>query len=153
MPDACCSFCRKDYREVGPLVEGPDEVYICGACADLTRSVIDQEALRRSSGDYAEYLRRKADQVADTVEGEAPTLDPRLSALLSGAGGQVEPGRVESLWELCQATGLLAVVGGILEKVRAKTLQDSERVLLQEIETKAAQLRTALDARAGGQAP
>ena len=24
--NANCSFCRKSYREVGPLVEGPDEV-------------------------------------------------------------------------------------------------------------------------------
>ena len=28
--NAYCSFCRKNYRDVGPLVEGPGEVYICG---------------------------------------------------------------------------------------------------------------------------
>src|SRR5439155_14362212 len=28
--NAYCSFCRKNYREVGPLVEGPGDVYICG---------------------------------------------------------------------------------------------------------------------------
>ncbi|HUE74707.1 MAG TPA: ClpX C4-type zinc finger protein [Pirellulaceae bacterium] len=27
-----CSFCRKGYKEVGPLAEGPDDVFICGAC-------------------------------------------------------------------------------------------------------------------------
>jgi DNA-directed RNA polymerase specialized sigma54-like protein len=35
-----CSFCRKDYREVGPLVEGPGEVYICGNCVELCRSIL-----------------------------------------------------------------------------------------------------------------
>ena len=29
--NAHCSFCRKNYRDVGPLVEGPGDVYICGA--------------------------------------------------------------------------------------------------------------------------
>ena len=26
--NAFCSFCRKSYRDVGPLVEGPGDVYI-----------------------------------------------------------------------------------------------------------------------------
>jgi len=26
--NAHCSFCRKNYRDVGPLVEGPGDVYI-----------------------------------------------------------------------------------------------------------------------------
>ena len=30
--NAYCSFCRKSYRDVGPLVEGPGDVYICGEC-------------------------------------------------------------------------------------------------------------------------
>jgi hypothetical protein len=30
--DAACSFCLRNYREVGPLVEGPGPVYICGPC-------------------------------------------------------------------------------------------------------------------------
>jgi ATP-dependent Clp protease ATP-binding subunit ClpX len=42
-----CSFCRKSYRDVGPLVEGPGEVYICGECVELCRSIIDQEKRRR----------------------------------------------------------------------------------------------------------
>jgi ATP-dependent Clp protease ATP-binding subunit ClpX len=47
--NAYCSFCRKSYREVGPLVEGPDEVYICGECVELSQSVIVQEKRRRSA--------------------------------------------------------------------------------------------------------
>lgn len=45
--NANCSFCRKSYREVGPLVEGPDDVYICGECIDLCESILDQEKKRR----------------------------------------------------------------------------------------------------------
>jgi len=46
---ANCSFCRKSYREVGPLVEGPDDVYICGECIELCQSILDQERRRRGT--------------------------------------------------------------------------------------------------------
>ncbi len=45
--NANCSFCRKSYREVGPLVEGPDDVYVCGECIELCQSILDQERRRR----------------------------------------------------------------------------------------------------------
>jgi ATP-dependent Clp protease ATP-binding subunit ClpX len=45
--NAFCSFCRKSHRDVGPLVEGPGEVYICGECIELCQSIIDQEKRRR----------------------------------------------------------------------------------------------------------
>jgi ATP-dependent Clp protease ATP-binding subunit ClpX len=47
--NANCSFCRKSYREVGPLVEGPDDVYICGDCIELCQSILDQERRRRGA--------------------------------------------------------------------------------------------------------
>ncbi|MEZ6062031.1 MAG: ATP-dependent Clp protease ATP-binding subunit ClpX [Planctomycetaceae bacterium] len=47
--NANCSFCRKNYREVGPLVEGPEDVYICGECIELCQSILDQEKRRRGS--------------------------------------------------------------------------------------------------------
>ena len=46
---ANCSFCRKSYRDVGPLVEGPDRVYICGECAELVQFIIAEEKRRRSN--------------------------------------------------------------------------------------------------------
>lgn len=46
---ASCSFCRKSYREVGPLVEGPEDVYICGNCIELCQSILDQEKRRRGT--------------------------------------------------------------------------------------------------------
>jgi hypothetical protein len=45
--NASCSFCRKSYRDVGPLVEGPDEVYICLECAELCLAIVEQEKRRR----------------------------------------------------------------------------------------------------------
>lgn len=48
--NAFCSFCRKSYREVGPLVEGPGDVYICGECIELCSSILDQERRRRRTG-------------------------------------------------------------------------------------------------------
>jgi len=48
--NASCSFCRKSYRDVGPLVEGPSDVFICGECVELCTSIIEQEKRRRTTG-------------------------------------------------------------------------------------------------------
>lgn len=48
--NASCSFCRKSYRDVGPLVEGPADVFICGECVELCQSIIEQEKRRRTTG-------------------------------------------------------------------------------------------------------
>jgi hypothetical protein len=42
-----CSFCRKNYREVGPLAEGPDWVFICYRCLLLCKELIENECHRR----------------------------------------------------------------------------------------------------------
>ena len=44
-----CSFCGKTSREVGPMVEGPSDVYICGQCTDLCQNIFKQEKRRVSS--------------------------------------------------------------------------------------------------------
>lgn len=41
-----CSFCGKTSREVGPMVEGPNDVYICGNCTDLCQNIFKQERRR-----------------------------------------------------------------------------------------------------------
>ncbi len=48
--NAFCSFCKKSYRDVGPLVEGPGDVFICGECIELCQSILDQERRRRGTG-------------------------------------------------------------------------------------------------------
>jgi len=46
--NAFCSFCRKSYQDVGPLVEGPGKVYICSECIELCESIVKQEMRRRA---------------------------------------------------------------------------------------------------------
>src|SRR5260370_39692407 len=47
---AWCSFCQKSYRDIGPLVEGPDQHYTCFRCMQLTTRLFehdDRAALRK----------------------------------------------------------------------------------------------------------
>jgi ATP-dependent Clp protease ATP-binding subunit ClpX len=44
-----CSFCGKTSRDVGPMVEGPNGVYICNHCTDLCQNIFKQERRRVSS--------------------------------------------------------------------------------------------------------
>jgi hypothetical protein len=44
--EGICSFCKQDYRAVGPLAEGPDGVYICRHCVQTCGQIIEDE-LRR----------------------------------------------------------------------------------------------------------
>jgi len=45
-----CSFCGKTSREVGPMVEGPNDVFICANCTDLCQNIFKQEKRRVSGG-------------------------------------------------------------------------------------------------------
>ncbi len=45
-----CSFCGKTSREVGPMVEGPNDVYICSNCTDLCQNIFKQETRRVRGG-------------------------------------------------------------------------------------------------------
>src|SRR5271170_3242040 len=44
-----CSFCGKSSRDVGPMVEGPNDVYICANCVDLAHNIIRQEKRKMTS--------------------------------------------------------------------------------------------------------
>jgi len=44
-----CSFCGKTSREVGPMVEGPNDVYVCANCVDLCQNIFKQERRRVST--------------------------------------------------------------------------------------------------------
>jgi ATP-dependent Clp protease ATP-binding subunit ClpX len=48
-----CSFCGKTSREVGPMVEGPNEIYVCSNCTDLCQNIFKQERRRISSASPA----------------------------------------------------------------------------------------------------
>lgn len=45
-----CSFCGKSSREVGPMVEGPNDAFICANCTDLCQNIFRQERRRVTSG-------------------------------------------------------------------------------------------------------
>ena len=51
---AHCSFCGKSHREVGPLIEGPEGIFICASCVDLCESIIQQE--RRRAGTQPAHI-------------------------------------------------------------------------------------------------
>ena len=55
---AQCSFCHKSCREVGPLVEGPDNVYICSSCLDLCQSILTDERKRRQSDSSPRFVNK-----------------------------------------------------------------------------------------------
>ena len=54
--NAYCSFCRKHHGEVGPLIEGPGDVFICDTCARFATDVFEQERIRRQSSGSARLL-------------------------------------------------------------------------------------------------
>ena len=45
-----CSFCGKTSREVGPMVEGPNDVFVCANCTELCQNIFKQEKRRVSGG-------------------------------------------------------------------------------------------------------
>ncbi len=45
-----CSYCGKTSREVGPMVEGPSDVYICSNCTELCQNIFKQEKRRVTGG-------------------------------------------------------------------------------------------------------
>jgi hypothetical protein len=66
--NAYCSFCRKSHQDVGPLVEGSGDVYICAECIELCQSILVQEKARRQVSrsrlpfPLAEHYRPATDQ-------------------------------------------------------------------------------------------
>ena len=43
-----CSFCNRSQRDVGPMVEGPENVFICANCVELCHNIIRQEKRKLS---------------------------------------------------------------------------------------------------------
>ena len=81
---AYCSFCRKSYRYVGPLVEGPGDVYICGECIELCQSIIEQEKRRRDPSKNRLLEVDEIVQQLDRVVGGLRQDKQRLAAAVRG---------------------------------------------------------------------
>lgn len=48
-----CSFCGKTSREVGAMVEGPNDVYVCCNCVDLCQNIFKQEKRRIAASKHS----------------------------------------------------------------------------------------------------
>ncbi|MCP4246039.1 MAG: ATP-dependent Clp protease ATP-binding subunit ClpX [bacterium] len=46
---SACSFCGKNQRDAGPMVEGPKDVYICKSCVELCHNIIRQETRKATT--------------------------------------------------------------------------------------------------------
>jgi hypothetical protein len=148
---AYCSFCRRSYQDVGPLVEGPDNVYICEECIRLCGTIIDQEKVRRSSGKLGDLLRSAARHMIHSIESATCSWDPRIVHLL-GPGDRSQADRFLPLAKVCQSAALLAAVNEVLKNVRDSGLLPAEAGLLEDIEMKVHQLQVVLSARADQEA-
>src|SRR5262249_33930693 len=67
------------YRDAGPLVEGPYDVYICGECIELCQSILEQEKRRRAPLDGSPQF---------------PTIDAVVEALNNSMHGYHEAKRL-----------------------------------------------------------
>lgn len=45
--NARCNFCNKSHNVVGPLVEGPNDVYICGECVATCSQILEETNRRK----------------------------------------------------------------------------------------------------------
>ncbi len=43
-----CSFCHRSSEETGPIVEGPDGVFICANCVELCHNIVREEQRKKS---------------------------------------------------------------------------------------------------------
>jgi ATP-dependent protease Clp ATPase subunit len=57
--DACCSYCEESYRDVGPLVEGPDLVYICEKCCDEAIATHNEMKQPGPAGQWCSFCRKE----------------------------------------------------------------------------------------------
>jgi len=64
-----CSFCGKSQRDVGPMVEGPGDVYICKSCIELCHNIIRQETRKTTGGRTAVGEPPKPREIYDYLNG------------------------------------------------------------------------------------
>jgi ATP-dependent Clp protease ATP-binding subunit ClpX len=88
---ANCSFCRKPYQEVGPLVEGPGDVFICAECVELCQSIIIQEKRRRQQSMPPDLSALEPKDVLAKLEPLVCGQDEARVALVQAVCSRLEP--------------------------------------------------------------
>ncbi len=86
--NAFCSFCRKSHTEVGPLVEGPGNVYICGECAELCQTIVEQERRRRNPAPQPAGMMSVREKLDQLISGQ----EEAKQVLLRGAHSRNQGG-------------------------------------------------------------
>jgi hypothetical protein len=60
-PNAVCSFCGRLRAVVGPMVEGPNDVYICVECVRLAHEIAEGNRMQPAATDLSDaQVRRSA---------------------------------------------------------------------------------------------
>jgi hypothetical protein len=119
---AVCAFCRKSPRDAGPLIQGPDDVYICAECAELCTTIAREERERRtrggepgSSGPTRESVRALLDRL---IQNQSTAKDVLIEAAFSDA----RPGAVGRLVALAgpSAAAKFLLAGAFAEALRRR---------------------------------
>ena len=132
---------------MGPLVEGPQEVYICGECVELSQRIILHEKFRLSKDPDA-YFQASINQLVEAVEIEVWTSYPPMLELCAKAAESKEPVWFQAVAGLYESTGLLSIGSAMLERVKAKGLNSEEQALLEDVAPKVDQLKAMVKTRA-----
>jgi ATP-dependent protease Clp ATPase subunit len=74
--EAHCSFCGKSQHAVAKVIAGPNGVYICNECVDLSSQIL---AIELGGGDD-EPLRSVLQRTAASVRATRPALAAKLDA-------------------------------------------------------------------------
>ncbi|HZL90739.1 MAG TPA: ClpX C4-type zinc finger protein [Pirellulaceae bacterium] len=121
--NAFCSFCRKSYVDIGPLVEGPNDELICGDCVELCRTILKQEARRRRQCDPSRpsAIERLQQHVGACLDVETkPTID--LLAAVASHAESLSSGSVPAQ-SLIVLVGPSAAAGVLVTKLIASAME------------------------------
>ncbi|HQU41640.1 MAG: hypothetical protein B7Z73_02490 [Planctomycetia bacterium 21-64-5] len=68
---ANCSFCDQNYRDVGPLVEGPSDSFICRSCVECGQSWHEEAGPSAEPKACCVFYRRPSKTVGPLFEGRS----------------------------------------------------------------------------------
>jgi ClpX C4-type zinc finger len=87
-----CSFCRRHYRDVGPIVEGPDFVFICFKCIEVSTQALEDECrhLGKALPCTSKAEREKGTDQGEGIKERLLRLENRATAWWQSVRGDPE---------------------------------------------------------------